>query len=71
MDKVKLNRINELARKSKNTELNADEKAEQQALREEYLTQFRSNLRKTLDNVTVVDEKGNVLIKSKNNNNLS
>ncbi len=71
MDKSKLSRINELARKSRESELTADEKAEQHALREEYLMEFRSNLKNTLDNVTVVDKEGNVLIKSKNNKNLS
>ncbi|MCQ2476152.1 MAG: DUF896 domain-containing protein [Clostridia bacterium] len=52
-------RINELARLSKERELTAEEKAEQAKLREEYLAAFRKNLKSTLDNTYIVDEKGN------------
>lgn len=52
-------RINELARLSKERELTAEEKAEQAKLREEYLEAFRKNLKSTLDNTYIVDEKGN------------
>ena len=45
MEKEKLNRINELAKKSKETELTEEEKTEQKALREEYLTYVRRQLK--------------------------
>jgi uncharacterized protein YnzC (UPF0291/DUF896 family) len=54
----KINRINELARKSKETGLTPEEKAEQAALRQEYLAAFRASLENTLDTITFVDEEG-------------
>lgn len=45
MDKQKIDRINELARLAKQRNLNEEEKAEQKALREEYLAYVRSELR--------------------------
>ncbi|NLI61624.1 MAG: DUF896 domain-containing protein [Clostridiales bacterium] len=59
LSKEKLNRINELAKKSREKGLSAEEKAEQHALRQEYLSTFRSNFRKTLESITIVDEEGN------------
>ena len=45
MDKAKIDRINELARISKERELTAEEKEEQATLRQEYIAYFRSTLR--------------------------
>ena len=45
MEKAKVDRITELARLSKERELTEEEKAEQKALREEYLADFRKTLR--------------------------
>ena len=45
MDKVKVDRINELAKTAKTRELTDEEKAEQKALREEYLAEVRKALR--------------------------
>ena len=45
MEKQKIDRINELGRLSKNRELTAEEKAEQKALREEYLKEVRAALK--------------------------
>ena len=45
MDKIKIDRINELARLAKERELTEEEKAEQIALRQEYLAEFRRSLR--------------------------
>ncbi len=46
-------RLNFLARKAKTEGLTEAEKAEQQALREEFLKGFRRNLYQTLDNTYV------------------
>jgi uncharacterized protein YnzC (UPF0291/DUF896 family) len=54
-----IKRINELAKKSKTTGLTEDEKEEQVKLRKEYLQIFRGNMKKTLLNTKVIDEKGN------------
>lgn len=51
----KMNRINELARKSKNAELTAEEKAEQKALRDEYIVKFRESFREQLERIKFVD----------------
>ena len=60
MEQSKLDRINELAKKSKTKEgLTEAEKTEQQALRREYIDSFKRNLRAQLDNVYLVDEDGN------------
>lgn len=45
MDKIKIDRINELGRLSKQRPLTEEEKAEQAALRKEYLEEFRRGLR--------------------------
>lgn len=45
MDKIKVDRINELGRLAKVRELTEEEKAEQKALREEYLAEVRAQLR--------------------------
>lgn len=64
MDQVKIDRINELARKAKVEDLTEEEKLEQQQLRQEYVSSFKANLRATLDNVVLVDEKGNKIGKA-------
>ena len=54
MEKEKINRINELARKQKTPEgLTDAEKAEQAALREEYIMGFRASMRGILDNTYI------------------
>ena len=45
MEKIKIDRINELGRLMKERELTAEELAEQKALRDEYIAEFRSKLR--------------------------
>lgn len=54
-----IKRINELANKDKAEGLNAEEKAEQKKLREEYLQIFRGNFKDTLMNVKIIDPLGN------------
>lgn len=59
MEQKDLERINELARLSRERALTPEEKAEQQRLRTEYLAAFRRNLMAQLDDAEVVDEQGN------------
>lgn len=59
MEQSKIDRINELARKSKAEGLTEEEKAEQAILRREYIDSFKASLISHLDNTYVVDEKGN------------
>lgn len=55
-----INRINELARKSKTPEgLTEAEKLEQQKLRRLYIDSFKESLVGQLENTYIVDEKGN------------
>lgn len=58
-DKEKIKRINRLAAKAKSEGLTDEEKAEQEALRNEYRENFRRNLIGQLENTYVVDEHGN------------
>ena len=53
MEKEKLNRINELARISKERELSESEKAEQGALRQEYINEIRLSFGAMLDNTVI------------------
>ena len=54
MEQKKLDRINELARKKKSgIALTDEELAEQAALREEYILEFRASFRAQLDNTVV------------------
>ncbi|WP_048602031.1 DUF896 domain-containing protein [Rubeoparvulum massiliense] len=59
----KINRINELARKAKVEGLTAEERSEQQTLRQEYLQSLRQSFRSQLESITImeVDDEGNVL----------
>ena len=50
MTQEKIARINELAKKSKTTGLTEAEKAEQQALRREYIDDMKASLRAQLAN---------------------
>ena len=53
MEKQKLDRINELAKKSKTEELTAEEKAEQAALRQEYINEIRASFGGMLENTVI------------------
>ena len=54
-----INRINELARKSKAEGLTEEEKQEQAVLRRAYIDSFKASLVSNLENTYVMDEKGN------------
>ena len=58
MEKEKLERINELARKSRTEGLSDEERAEQAALREEYIREFRASMTGILDNTYIQRESG-------------
>jgi len=58
MEKEKIDRINELARKAKEQGLSEEETAERDALRREYINAHKESLMKALDNVRVIDENG-------------
>lgn len=53
MEKEKVLRINELARKSKAEGLTPEELAEQKLLREEYIAEFRLSMGMMLDNTVI------------------
>lgn len=58
MEKEKIERINELARKSKTVGLTKAEETEQHALRREYLDGFKANLQAILDNTFIQQPDG-------------
>ena len=53
MEQEKIARINALAKKKREEGLSEEEAAEQTALREEYLAEFRASLKGTLDQTVV------------------
>ena len=59
MEREKMERINALARKSRTEEgLTDEERAEQAALREEYILEFRASMTGILDNTYIQRENG-------------
>ena len=56
LENKKIDRINELANKSKSESLTEEEKLEQHGLRQEYLANFREHFRGHLENIEIVDE---------------
>lgn len=54
-----LSRINELAKKARDTGLTNAEKVEQQVLREDYLREIRGQVENTVTGLTVLDPLGN------------
>ena len=58
MEKEKLDRINFLARKSRSEGLSEEERAEQAALRQEYIIEFRASMTGMLDNTYIQRENG-------------
>ena len=58
MEKEKIERINEMARKKKTVGLTVEELEEQAVLRRQYLDEFRESVRGTLDQVYIQQEDG-------------
>ena len=56
LEKHKMNRINELARKSKSEGLSAEEKEEQESLRKEYIEKFREHFKGHLNRIRFVED---------------
>lgn len=55
MERFKLDRINELARKSKSEGLTPEEKEEQRILRQEFLAEIRADVKASLESIEFVD----------------
>ena len=56
MEKIKLDRINKLAHKSKAEGLTDAEREEQAILRAEFLAEIRADVRASLESIEIVDE---------------
>lgn len=56
MEIAKLNRINELAHKSKSEGLTEEERIEQHNLRQEFLDEIRADVRASLESIEIVDD---------------
>ena len=56
MEKAKLDRINELAHKSKEAGLTEAEKEEQRLLRQEFLAEIRADLKASLESIEFIEE---------------
>ena len=57
--KEDIDRINYLSKKSKEQELNEEEKIEQQGLRKRYVEYIKAQLKVQLDSIEYVDDKKN------------
>lgn len=60
MKQEKIDRINELYHKSKGEGLTPEEKAEQTALRKEYIAAIRGDLRSSLNNISIKNPDGTI-----------
>lgn len=67
MEQSKLDRINELYRKSQAEGLTEEEKKEQQELRAQYVALVRANLRGQLNNISLLNPDGTITELSKKN----
>lgn len=60
MTEEKIQRINELYKKSKTIGLTEEEKKEQKVLRREYVDSFKKNLRGQLNNISIQEKDGSI-----------
>ncbi len=58
MDQTRLDRINELARLSRQRELSDSEKKEQKILRDEYIAEWKRGTEATLNQIVIVEPDG-------------
>lgn len=58
MNQEKIDRINELARKSRESKLSDAELKEQKQLRQEYIKSVKENFVKSIENITIIDADG-------------
>ncbi|EOD9340729.1 DUF896 domain-containing protein [Listeria monocytogenes] len=58
LEKAKIDRINELSKKKKAGTLTSAEKVEQDKLRKEYIKSFRTHMKGTNENTTIIDPNG-------------
>ena len=56
MEKAKIDRINELANKSKREGLTDAEKEEQRLLRQEFLAEIRADLKASLESIEFIED---------------
>lgn len=61
MEQSRIDRINELARKSKTVGLTPEEKQEQTQLRREFIAAIRMNVRSQLDNIDIEEADGTIV----------
>ena len=61
MEKQKIDRINELYKKSKAEGLTDTERKEQKVLRQQYIELIRRNLRSQLNNIDIEEKDGTVV----------
>ena len=61
MDEKKIQRINTLYHKSKSQGLTEEEKAEQQALRKEYIASVKKNLNTQMEHISIMNPDGTVV----------
>ena len=60
MEKAKIDRINELAHKSKAEGLTDAEKEEQRILRQEFLAEIRADFKATLESIEIVEDSAQI-----------
>ncbi|MCD8082671.1 MAG: DUF896 domain-containing protein [Clostridiales bacterium] len=60
MDQSKIDRINTLYHKSKSVGLSEEEKAEQAALRKEYMDAIRGSMRANLNSISIREADGSI-----------
>lgn len=60
MNQEKIDRINALYHKSQAVGLTEEEKAEQAALRQEYITSIRASLRGSLNSISIKEKDGSI-----------
>lgn len=59
MKQEKIDRINELARRSRIRNLSEEELVEQKQLRQEYIESIKTNFIKSIESIKIIDEYGN------------